>query len=229
MFLNRANGNLRCEWLAIWDTYISLRDFPCVYPLQETDNWKVIEMEVEIMSFTVVIMVRQPFCAVTMEEGMALGAKDFLIGGDIGIEAKLDVGSQDTEGSDSVNWYGTYGLVCRGDGEDEITCDQKLRWLQQLTDFDWSMTRTWAGTDDPGECHTWRAWRSRIRKKHIDCVTGPRDLQSATWYLNKTRLRTWDHFSVVVRVNGKKVRVKKGKMAGRVTFPNCGENDSSKN
>ena len=34
---------------------------------------------------------------------------------------------------------------------------------------------------------------------------GPRDLQSTTRYLNRTRLRTWDPF-VVVKIDGKEVR-----------------------
>ena len=52
---------------------------------------------------------------------------------------------------------------------------------------------------------------SRVRKKQIDCIMGPCDLQSTTWYFNKTRLRTWDHFPVVVKIDGKELRVKKGK------------------
>ena len=40
---------------------------------------------------------------------------------------------------------------------------------------------------------------------------GLRDLQSRTWSLNKTRMRTWDHFPVVVKIDGRELRVKKGK------------------
>ena len=40
---------------------------------------------------------------------------------------------------------------------------------------------------------------------------GPRDLRSTTWYLNRTRFRTWDHFPVVVKVEGKELKVKKEK------------------
>ena len=67
-----------------------------------------------------------------------------------------------------------------------------------------------------GECHTWRAWGSRDRKKQLDYVMGPRHLVSTTWYLNKTRIRTWDHFPVVVKIEGREMRVRKGKKGGRV-------------
>ena len=40
---------------------------------------------------------------------------------------------------------------------------------------------------------------------------GPRDLQPTTQYLKRTRLRTWDRFPVVVKIDGKELRVKKGK------------------
>ena len=40
---------------------------------------------------------------------------------------------------------------------------------------------------------------------------GPRDVIASTWYLNKTRIRTWDHFPVVVKVDGKEMRMRKGK------------------
>ena len=46
-----------------------------------------------------------------------------------------------------------------------------------------------------GECHTWRAWGSRVRKKQLDKIMRPRDLVSTMWYLNKTRIRTWGPFS----------------------------------
>ena len=48
-------------------------------------------------------------------------------------------------------------------------------------------------------------------KEAIDCPLGPRDLQSTTWYLNNTGLRTWDHFPVVVRIDGKELGAKKCK------------------
>ena len=33
-------------------------------------------------------------------------------------------------------------------------------------------------------------------------VMGPKDIRSMTWYLNRVRLRTWDHFPVMTRVEG---------------------------
>ena len=38
----------------------------------------------------------------------------------------------------------------------------------------------------------------------------PRDSRSTTWYLNKVRLRTWDHFPVIVKIEAKNLRTKKG-------------------
>ena len=50
---------------------------------------------------------------------------------------------------------------------------------------------------------------------------GPRDLQSKTWFLNKTWLRTSNHFPVVVKIEGKELSAKKGKKgwAGWVPKP----------
>ena len=42
----------------------------------------------------------------------------------------------------------------------------------------------------------------------------PRDLQSTTWYMNRVRLRNWDHSFVVVKTDGKELRVRKGKKGG---------------
>ena len=92
-----------------------------------------------------------------VEEGRAIGAKDFFIGGDINTELKLHTGSQDFELWDSVDWYGLWTEVWRS-GEDAIAYDQKLRWLQLLMVFYGTVTSTWVDVDHPGECHTWRAW-----------------------------------------------------------------------
>ena len=51
----------------------------------------------------------------------------------------------------------------------------------------------------------------RVRKKQLDYIMEARDLVSTTWYLNKTRKRTWDHFPVVVKIDGRDMRVRKGK------------------
>ena len=58
-----------------------------------------------------------------------------------------------------------------------------------------------------------------VRQEQIDFFMGPRDLQSATWCLNRTRLRTWDHFPVVVKIDGKELRGKKEKQSWARWFP----------
>ena len=89
------------------------------------------------------------------------------------------------------------------------------------------MTSTWVDADDPGDCH---AWRSRVQKKHIDSIMGPRDLLSATWFLNKTGMGTWDHVPVVFKIDGRELRVKKGKKGWAGWIPKSEEkNRSSKN
>ena len=65
-------------------------------------------------------------------EGKKLGAVDFFIGGDINIELKLEPGDEDLHGLDGIDWYGIYGLECLGGGEDVITYDKNLWWLQTL-------------------------------------------------------------------------------------------------
>ena len=146
-----------------------------------------------------------------MGEGKKLGAVDFFIGGDINIELKLEPGDEDLQGLDGIDWYGIYGPECLGGGGDVITYEKKLRWLQLLRDFDCTVTTTLVDAENLGECHTWRAWGSRIRKKNVDYIMGLRDLVSTTWFLNKTRIRTWDHFPVLVKIEGREMRVKKAK------------------
>ena len=53
-----------------------------------------------------------------MGEGKKLGAVDFLIGGDINIELKLELGDVDLQGLNGFDWYGIYGSGCLGGGED---------------------------------------------------------------------------------------------------------------
>ena len=146
-----------------------------------------------------------------MGEGKKFGAVDFFICGDINIELKLEPGDENLHGLDGIGWSGIYGPECLGGGEDVITYQKKLRLLQLLRDFDCTVTSTWVDAESLGECHTWRAWGSRVRKKQLDYIMGPRDLVSTTWYLNKTRIRTWDHCPGVVKIDGREMRVKKGK------------------
>ena len=119
-----------------------------------------------------------------------------------------------------------YGPDCKGGGENVITYD-KMRWLQLLKEFNCTVTSTWTNNDDNCECHTWRACGSRVRKKQLDFHMGPRGLRSTTWYLNKFRLRTWDHFSVVVRIQGKEMRAKKGVRGWAAWIPRS-EDEKSK-
>ena len=95
-------------------------------------------------------------------------------------------------------------------GPENVITYEKTGWLQLVKGFNCRVTSTWVDANGLGECHTCRGWGSRIRNEQINYITGPRDLQSTT-YLNKTRLRTWDHFPVAVKIDGKKLKVKKGK------------------
>ena len=38
---------------------------------------------------------------------------------------------------------------------------------------------------------------------------GTKNLRSVTWYLNQVRIRTWDHFSMITRVEGREISTKK--------------------
>ena len=59
--------------------------------------------------------------------------------------------------------------------------------------------------------------------KQIDCIMGTRDLKFKTWYLNKVRLRAWDHYPVVGKVEGKEVRQVQGKEGWAGWVPNTEE------
>ena len=39
---------------------------------------------------------------------------------------------------------------------------------------------------------------------------GPKNVRSVTWYLNQVRIRTWDHFPVITRVDGRDIRIARG-------------------
>ena len=45
--------------------------------------------------------------------------------------------------------------------------------------------------------------------KQLDSFMGPQRLRSVTWYLNQVKIRFWDHFLVITRVEGREVRTKK--------------------
>ena len=59
-----------------------------------------------------------------------------------------------------------------------------------------------------------RLWPTSQRQ--FGCIMWSRDLVFSTWYLNKTRNRTWDHFLVVVKIEEMEMRVRKGKKGGWV-------------
>ena len=92
-----------------------------------------------------------------VDEGKKLGAVDIFIGGDLNIELKLELGDEDLQGLDGIDWYGIYGPECLGGGEDVIIYEKKLWWLQLLRDFDCTVTSTWVDAENLWECHTWRA------------------------------------------------------------------------
>ena len=141
-----------------------------------------------------------------MTEGRVVGAVDFYIGGDINVDVSLGDADEALQGLDSIVWYGMYAPECKGGGEDVITYG-KMRLLQLLKEFLCTVTSTWTNKDDKCEHRTWRAWGSRVRRKQFHCVMGPRDL---TWFLDHVRLRIWDRFLVVGKIEGKDLRAKKG-------------------
>ena len=71
---------------------------------------------------------------------------------------------------------GVCGHECKGGGEDAIACEKEMRRLQLLTELNCKVTSTWTNNDDNSEYHVWRAWGSRVHKKQLDCIVGPRDL-----------------------------------------------------
>ena len=61
---------------------------------------------------------------------------------------------EDLQGLDGIDWYGIYGPQCLGRGEDVITYEKKMRWVQLLREFGCVATSTWVETVNPGECYT---------------------------------------------------------------------------
>ena len=139
-------------------------------------------------------------------EGRRMGAVDFFIGVDVNID--LSCVADGHRGPGSVEWYGMYGLECEGTADDIIVYEKKFKWFQRKKDFNCTVTSTWTNNEDSCEFHTWRAWRSGGRKKQLDYIMGPKDLRSVTWYLNQVRIRTWDHFLVITRVDGREIGTK---------------------
>ena len=85
----------------------------------------------------------------------------------------------------------------------------KLIWFQLLKDFNCTVTSTWTNNEESHEFHTRWAWGSRGRKKRLDVFMSPKDLHCTNWYLNQARIRTWDHFPVIIKVEGREIRTKR--------------------
>ena len=86
--------------------------------------------------------------------------------------------------------------------EDFIEYEKKLSWFQLLKDFSCIVPSTWTNNEDNRGFHTWRASGSLGRQKHLDAITGLKNLRSVTWYLNQVSICTWDHFPVISREDG---------------------------
>ena len=54
---------------------------------------------------------------------------------------------------------------------------------------------------------------------------GPKNLRSVTWYLDQAKIRTWDHFLVITRVE---IRTKKS-VKGWAGWTSVSEGPSSRN
>ena len=81
----------------------------------------------------------------TLTEEKKASAVDFFIDGDLNIEFRLDNVNDDLHCLDIIDWYGMYGLECRGGGP--------MR-LQLLKDFHCTVTSTWTNNEDNREFHT---------------------------------------------------------------------------
>ena len=122
---------------------------------------------------------------------------DFLVGRDLNVEPKLEFGRGEFLGLDCYDWCGPHEIECRGGGEELVTFMKKLRWSQLLRDFDCVVTSTWASCDAREELHT-RGWGPGGKNRLI--ILWDRVIFSSTFntlYLNKARLRAWDHHPVV--------------------------------
>ena len=81
---------------------------------------------------------------------------------------------------------------------------KKLRWLQFRKVLKVYSDKNLGGCDDPGDCHSGDPVSERSKLTYF---MGLRDLQSTTWCLNKTRMRTWYHLPVVT-IDGRELWVK---------------------
>ena len=82
----------------------------------------------------------------TLTDGKKAGAVDFSVGGNIDIELMLGNAGEDLQGLDSIEWNGMYWP--EGGGEEVITYEKKIRWLQLLKELSCTVTSTWTKNDD---------------------------------------------------------------------------------
>ena len=61
---------------------------------------------------------------IIVTDGRKAGTVDFYIGGDKNIVLKLDNADEGLQCPGSIEWYGMYGLQCKGGGEDVITYEK---------------------------------------------------------------------------------------------------------
>ena len=100
-----------------------------------------------------------------------------------------------------------YGPECSAGSEDPSAYEIIEVATIIKKNFNCTVT-TWTNNEDNREFHTWRAWGSGVRKKAARLRHGP---IGHTLYdmVPELRLRTWDHFLVISRVQGRELKTKK--------------------
>ena len=119
-----------------------------------------------------------------LTEGKRAGAVDFFFGGDLNIELRLDVADDEHQGLDGIEWYGCTGLSAKEAVRIPLLL-RKIEVVPTIARLNCTVTKTWTNNEDNREFHTWRAWGSRVRRKQLDYIMGPKDIRSTTWYLNQ--------------------------------------------
>ena len=128
---------------------------------------------------------------VVMEEGGAMNAKDFLLAATSTSSSNSRVGARTSGVLTVLTCTALTGLNAAEVAKTRfpsitITLPVIIEGLQMYSE-------KWSGCGSSCGMPHLACLEIRIRKQQIDCVMGPRDLQSTTWNLNKTRMRTWDH------------------------------------
>ena len=74
-----------------------------------------------------------------------------------------------------------------------------MRWFTAI-ESNCTVTSTWTNNEDNQnrEFHMWWAY-----------IMGPKDIRSTTWYLNQVKRRTWHHFPVITRIEGREFNTRK--------------------